>query len=227
MECPKCGVANKDDLEKCRICGTDLRPMGPTGQMKACPFCKALNEFDAVFCVSCNKPFGEQKGPDVDAIFSRGRVGKSYDRTYTDAPGSAAREARLGTAGILLLMISLWALLDILFTSGILYSAAHSSDYDRLKDDYPQLKTLLADIAVCESIRVVFLVLAFVGAITSVRRLNFMLAMLGAIFGLLLTMSSLLALAWGTWFLITIVMFFMAIIAILLIAFSRREFMLA
>jgi hypothetical protein len=110
---------------------------------------------------------------------------------------------------------------------GILYTAVQSSEYDELKGQYPQLKTLFADLAVCESIRLVFMLITFVGAITAVRRLNFGLALLGAIFSLLLIMSSLLALTWGIWFLITLVLFFASIIAVLLIVFSRREFMLA
>jgi hypothetical protein len=227
MECPKCGVANKDDLEKCRMCGTDLRPRrGPTGSTKSCPFCKALNESDAVFCISCNRPFGEQKGPSVDAIFGKDKAQKYYDRTYADAPSSALRAARTGTAGIILLMITLWAFLDIIFTLGIGYTVTQMDEFDQLEHDNPQLKSFFADLTVCESIRVVFMLLAFVGAITSIRRLNFGLALIGAIFALLLMISSILALLWGVWFLITVVLFFASIVALLLIVFSRREFML-
>ena len=75
--------------------------------------------------------------------------------------------------------------------------------------------------------RVVFACIALVGALAAIRRLNFGLAVLGGIFGILALGSSIMAVVWGVWFLITGVLFLAAILALILVAISRREFMLA
>lgn len=52
MECPKCGVGNWEDAERCRICGAELTPRRrPSGPVKECAFCRALNEVDAVMAL--------------------------------------------------------------------------------------------------------------------------------------------------------------------------------
>jgi len=151
MECPKCGVANKEDAERCRICGAELRPRKrKAGPSKECPFCKAQNDADAVFCANCNKLLGEPTKKAIDGEEPMQKKEKYYDRTYADAPTSALRTARVGLAGIIMIMVAFFAILDVAFTLGVGWQVTQMEDYDQLVRENPEVKSFVPNLVVCE-----------------------------------------------------------------------------
>jgi hypothetical protein len=227
MECPKCVVANKEEAERCRICGAELRPRKrKAGPSKECPFCKAQNEGDAVFCVNCNKLLGEPTKKAIDGEEPKQRKEKYYDRTYTDYATSPLRTARTSFGGIIFLMAGVFALIDVLFTLGLGWEATQMEDYDELLRENPALKSAIPNLVACQAIRIVFACLALLGGLAALRRMQFGLAVAGGVFAILAVMTSVIALLLGMWLLLTGVFFLAAILGLILVLISRREFML-
>lgn len=227
MECPKCGTANKEDAARCRICGAELMPkLGGASATKMCPFCNARNEIDAVFCARCNKLLGEPTKKTLKTEEAKEKVEKLYERRYSDYPSSAQRTARLGLAGIILIMAGIFSIADVAFTIGIGVQITHMQEYDELVEEDPRVKTFLPNLAACESIRLVFACIALFGGLAAMRRLGFGMAAAGAIFGILASGSSIMALVWAVWGALMALLFLGSILALVLIAISRREFML-
>jgi len=227
MECPKCGVANKEGAERCRICGAELRPRKrKAGLSKECPFCKARNEAGAVFCASCNKLLGEPTKKAIDGEEPKQKKEKHYDRTYEDYATSPLRTARTSFGGIIFMMAGVFALIDILFTLGLGWEATQTEDYDELLRENPALKSAIPNLAACQGIRIVFACLAILGGLAAMRRMRFGLAVAGGVFAILAVMTSVIALFVGAWSLLTGAFFLAAILGLILVLISRREFML-
>src|SRR4030066_171660 len=215
MECPKCGVANREEAERCRRCGAQLRLMMSMHlPSKECPFCKKLNANDATFCVNCNRHLGGTSKKTLIEEEKKAREERYYDRTYADYATSAKSTARLGLAGTIMLMVGLFIFLDVAFSLGIGYQVTQMDVYDELVQENPRYKSFFPNLAVCESLRIVFGCITFVGAFAAIRRLNFGLALMGCVFGILALGSSILALVWWIWLLITGLLFFAVIIAL-------------
>lgn len=225
MDCPKCGVHNLEDAERCKICGSLLRPKSkPTGPSKECPLCKTRNDLDAPFCSGCKKPLGSIA---VKEIKNEKKREKYYDRTYIDYPGSAHRTARAGVGGALIMMAAFFALIDAVFTIAISWEMTRLADYDQLLRENPQLEGVVASLVVCQGLRFVFIVIAFAGGIFAMQRLRWGLAMVGGILGIFALLSGLLILVLPVWGLIELVLLCGAVVGVVMIGISRREFMLA
>ena len=225
MDCPKCGVHNLEDAERCRICGNALRPKNePTGPSKECPLCKTRNDLDAPFCSGCGKPLGSVAIKEVEKKTKRE---KYYDRTYADYPGSAMRTAWAGVGGILIVMAAFFALVDANFTIAVSWQVTRLADYDRLLRENPQLKDVITNLVVCQGLRFVFIIIAFAGGIFAIRRLRWGLAMVGGILGILALMSGLLFLIVPFWGWIELVLLCGAVVGVIQVGVSRREFLLA
>jgi len=224
LDCPRCGTHNLDSSERCRLCGGEIRPRekakGPT---RECPLCKTPNDIDAPLCIGCGKPLGSTT---VDETAPKKKREKYYDRTYVDYPGSAQRTARTGLAGILLIMGAFFAFVDAIFTLFIGYQATQLGDYDQMLRENPELKGVIPSLVVCESVRLLFIVMAFMGGILAVRRLRWGFAMLGGVMGVLALLSGILFLFIPFWGLIELILVGGAVVAVGMIGISRREFML-
>jgi len=125
-----------------------------------------------------------------------------------------------------MIMAGFLTFLDVAFTLGIGFSITQMDVYDELVEQNPQYKSLIPNLVVCESLRIVFACIMIVGAFSAIRRLNFGLALLGTIFGILALGSSILALVWFPFLLTTGALFIGLLIALGMILLSRREFML-
>jgi len=227
MECPKCGVANREDAERCRICGAEMMPrLGGASSSKICPFCHARNDVDAVFCARCNKLLGEPTKKSLRTEKVKEKTEKLYERRYSDYPSSAQRTARLGLAGIILIMVGVFSIFDVAFTMGVGVAITNMEEYDQLVQENPRVKSFLPNLAVCQSIRVVFACFALLGGVAAIRRLGFGMAITGAILGILTSGSSIIMLVWAVWGSLMGLLFLGSILALILIVVSRREFML-
>ena len=229
MDCPKCGVHNRNDAERCRMCGNPMRLIQrrPSGPTKTCPFCHTLNDKDAPFCTECKRPLGTRTAKVLEADMVKEREKRTYDRTWADAPASALRTARCSVGGILMLMVAMFIVADIAFTIAESYRETQMAGFDRVAEQYPALKSFMANIVVCQSIRLVFALLAFFGAVAAIRRINYGVGIIGGVFGIVGLLMSISALVYAVWLLVAFLVFAMAVIALILVAISRREFKLA
>jgi hypothetical protein len=224
MDCPHCGTHNLDEAERCRICANLLRPdAGPKGPTKACPFCKTENDVDAPFCSNCAKPFGARV---VEEPERRARREKYYDRTYADIPGSAARTHWTGLGGILVIMMVFFALADVVLTIAIYWEISTWAEYDQLLRENPQYEGVVSSLMVCEGVRILFLLIAFAGAIFAIKRLRWGLAMFGSVLGVLALLSGILLLLVPWWGLIELFMLVGGVAGIVMIGVCRKEFLL-
>ncbi|OGS56665.1 MAG: hypothetical protein A3K60_01515 [Euryarchaeota archaeon RBG_19FT_COMBO_56_21] len=156
----------------------------------------------------------------------KSKAEKYYDRTYADYSASGLRTARLGLAGIIFIMVSFFVFADIAFTLGIGWEAAQSQEWEELERENPTLKAAISNLVVCQVIRVVFVCLALLGGVAAVRKVQFGFAVTGGVFAILSLMTGVLALLFGWWLILTGILFLAAILGLVLVIISRREFML-
>jgi hypothetical protein len=162
------------------------KPAGPT---KVCPFCAVANDPDAPFCAGCGRPMGSTFSKSAARKEKKEMVVKTYERTYADYPGSAYRNAWTGLGGILIIMAAFFALVDAVFTLALSWQVTQLADYGRLVRENPSLESALANMAVCQGLRIVFIFIAFAGGIFAVKRLRWGLAMTGGVLCILSLLS--------------------------------------
>ena len=219
MDCPKCGTHNLDNAESCRMCGNSFRAdKVPEGPSKVCQFCKSANDPDAPFCTSCGKYLG---AIETAKTVRREKHEKEYVRRYDDYAASAKRVAWSNSGGIVLIIVGAFALVDAIMTLAIVMP-----EYDTLTTQNPALKAAYANLVTCQALRVVFIVLAFMGGFFAIKRTNWGFAMVGGIMGLFAVITGLLWLAFPVWALIELCMVLGTIAAVILVGISRREFLL-
>ncbi len=90
MDCPKCGVHNRDDVPSCRMCGHQfITAVSHEFRGTRCPTCGADNPPGERSCSVCGKPLrpkvAKKEVEDPDAW-------KKPQRTYADYPGSAEQD---------------------------------------------------------------------------------------------------------------------------------------
>jgi len=224
MDCPKCGVNNRDDADVCRICGQRLRNEAiASGQVVRCPSCRAENPSDRKICSVCSKPLrmGAAKIEAQDEY-----DWKKPERTYLDYATSSSRTMTAGTGGALIFLAAFVALVDIVITLMVTYDMTQLADYRELTRAYPTLEDAVATMVACQAMRMVFVVIAFMGGVLAMRRLRWGLAMVGGVFGVLAVMSSLLVLTMPFWLLVVFLVWCGAIIGTIMVGISRREFVI-
>jgi len=224
MDCPKCGVHNRDDADVCKICGQRLRNEEiASGQVVRCPSCRAENPSDRKICSVCSKPLrmGAAKIEAQDEY-----DWKKPERTYLDYATSSSRTMTAGTGGALIFLAAFVALVDIVITLMVTYDMTQLADYRELTRAYPTLEDAVATMVACQAMRMVFVVIAFMGGVLAMRRLRWGLAMVGGVFGVLAVMSSLLVLTMPFWLLVVFLVWCGAIIGTIMVGISRREFVI-
>lgn len=123
-------------------------------------------------------------------------------------------------------MAAVFALFDAIITIAIVWGATTLADYDRMVRENPELKTALVNLLACQALRLVFVVIAFLGGYFAVKRLNWGLSIVGGIMGILAVITGLLWIVFPVWGLIELVLFLGAILAVVMVGISRKEFML-
>lgn len=227
MDCPKCGTHNLEGVERCRLCGSPLSAdQDSSGATKECPFCHTKSPINSPFCLGCNRLISPMKRKLPKEEKKRIKKEKYNDRTYADYPSSSLRTARLGLAGIIFIMCSFFVFVDIAFSLGLGWEAAQSREWEELERENPALKTAVSNLVVCQAIRVVFVCLALLGGIAAVRKVRFGFAVAGGVFAIFSLLTSVLALVLGWWLILTGILFLAAILGLILVIISRREFML-
>ncbi len=226
VECPKCGTQNLASAQRCRICGNELRASDPkrTGPAKVCPFCRAENDPDAPFCSGCGKHLGSVVvAPERERL----KEEKKYDRFYGEYPMSAKRTWRAGVGGTLIIMAAFYIIVDAALTISIGVYGTQQPEWDRLVRENPQLASFLANLTACESIRILFAVIAFAGGLFAIRRLRWGLAMTGGVMAILGMLSSFLTLLLGYFAFVASCLLGGAVIALVLVGLAKKEFMLS
>ena len=224
MDCPKCGVNNRDDADVCRICGQRLRNEAiASGQVVRCPSCRAENPSDRKICSVCSKPLrmGAAKIEAQDEY-----DWKKPERTYLDYATSSSRTMTAGTGGALIFLAAFVALVDIVITLMVTYDMTQLADYRELTRAYPTLEDAVATMVACQAMRMVFVVIAFMGGVLAMRRLRWGLAMVGGVFGVIALMMSTLVLVVPFWLLVVFLVWCGAIIGTVMVGISRREFVI-
>ena len=226
MDCPRCGTRNLDGSESCRMCGNPFTlDEGPKGPSRECPFCKTKNALDAPFCSGCNRPMAPMRSK-VFTEEKKAKKEKFYDRTIEDYARSPMRTARLSLAGIIFFMIGFFVLVDVTFTLGLGWEVTQTEDYDRLLDENPALGSAIPNLVACQGIRIVFACLAILGGFAAIRRMQFGLAAAGGVFSIFALGTSVLVLLLGWWMMLSGVLFLGAILGLIFVIISKREFML-
>ena len=131
-----------------------------------------------------------------------------------------------GTGGALIFLAAFVALVDIVITLMVTYDMTQLADYRELTRAYPTLEDAVATMVACQAMRMVFVVIAFMGGVLAMRRLRWGLAMVGGVFGVLAVMSSLLVLTMPFWLLVVFLVWCGAIIGTIMVGISRREFVI-
>ncbi len=226
MDCPKCGTHNLDDAERCRLCGAPLRLRAASysGPTKNCAFCGTINELEAPFCTGCGRPMGSTYSKTVE---KKEKKTKYYDRTYADYPASAARTARVGVGGVLIIMGAFFALVDAVFTTIIFYQATLLPEYGHMLRENPDLQGVVSSMIVCQGLRLIFVVIAFAGGIFAVQRLRWGLSITGGVMCILGLGSGIMLLVIPFWGLIELLLLVCVLIGVVMIGISRKEFLLS
>ncbi|MEM0343746.1 MAG: zinc ribbon domain-containing protein [Thermoplasmata archaeon] len=225
MQCSHCGTHNIDTAELCRLCGRPTRVAPASkGTAKVCPFCKTDNDRDAPFCKNCMKPLG---GATAKEPTEEKTPQKQHERTYAEYPASAARTAWAGVGGTLILIMTTLVVVDISLTIAIFWEITTSAEYDRLLQEYPEYEGVVANLMVCQSLRLGFVLIAIPGGFFAVKRLRWGLSMAGGILGILATVSGILFLVIPYWALIQAAALLAGIVGLVMVGFARKEFMLA
>jgi len=205
------------------MCGSPIRqaPKAIVGPTKTCLFCHAVNEKDAPFCSGCGKPMGS-----VPVDLSEGKIRRERDdaRIYTDYATGAVRSSRASTAGILLLVIVAFVAMDMVITVTTLWDFSTTREYDELVAGNSVYETAFANLLACQVIRLMFVVVVVLGAVSAMRRMRFGFAVIGCVFAIFCLGTNILALVSGFWMLVSIVLFFAALVSLGLVIASRREF---
>jgi ribosomal protein L40E len=218
LDCPKCGTHNLDSAESCRMCGNSFKVREvPVGPSKICQFCRSANDPDAPFCTSCGKYLG---AIETEKTLRKEKREKEYVRRYDDYATSAKRVAWTSAGGIVLIIVAAFALVDVIITLAMVMP-----EYDTLTTQNPALKAAYANLVTCQALRVVFVVLAFMGGFFAIKRTNWGFAIVGGVMCLFAVITGLLWLALPVWALIELVMFLGTIVAVVMVGVSRREFM--
>lgn len=206
------------------MCGNPLKAEAELkGPSRRCAFCGTVNEADSRFCSVCSRPMGPQAHKKKEEAV---RKEKYKEKIYADYPASARRTGLCSVAGIILIMVGAILLLDVVFTIAESYRETQMADFDRLAEEHPVLKSFMANIVACQAIRLVFAMLTIMGSLAAIRRMNFILAVAGCIFGILGVMMSISALTYLVWAAIIGLAFLSTLLALGMIVLSRREFML-
>ncbi len=201
------------------MCGNSFKAQKvPVGPSKVCQFCKSANDPDAPFCMTCGKYLGSIE---TEKTVRKEKREKEYIRRYDDYAASAKMVARTNAGGIVFIIVGAFALVDAIITLAIVMP-----EYDTLTTQNPAFKAAYANLVTCQALRVVFVVLAFMGGFFAIKRTNWGFAMVGGIMGLFAVITGLLWLAFPVWALIELVLFLGAIVAVVMVGISRREFLL-
>jgi len=205
IKCPSCGTYNLKSAEKCRLCGQQLHDH--TDGRKKCPACGSDSNLPgAEKCISCGMSLSTLKAAVAEIHESKAEECEHW----SEGPAHAARTAKLGVAGILILLAGALgitqAVLSLLPTTG----TEILSYFEGIIPQMDHINHLLQDYDVVAVLVFIFGALAMATSMFTFKRTRFVGALLGAVFGIV-----------AIGFLIGA---FFSILALLLVATSKREF---
>ena len=204
VKCPTCGADNPSTAVECRFCGHSMRADATVST--ACPACGWEAEKGAVVCSSCGSAIyhdhAQGKKPEAPKI--------EECEHWSELPTHSVRTAKVGVGGILILLAGFLgiahALLSVLPGTGEDILATYESAIapGELLDD------LLESYVPLAGLMMLFGGLAVALSMFAFNRSRFNGALAGGVFGILS-----IGFLFGA---------FLAIIGLLLIVTSRREF---
>lgn len=202
VKCPTCGADNPSTAIECRFCGHSMRT--DAAVPPACPACGWDVEKGAVVCPSCGSAIHHEQGK------KPGAPKAEECEHWSELPTHSVRTAKVGVGGVLILIAGFLgiahALLSVLPGTGEDILAT----YESVIAPGEVLDDLLESYVALAGLMMLFGVLAVALSMFAFNRSRFDGALAGGVFGILS-----IGFLFGA---------FLAIVGLLLIATSRREF---
>ena len=204
IKCTKCGTVNPDTRSTCGICGHPLHELSGD---KSCPACGyKSNPAGVDKCVGCGMSLSTMK-----AMLPKDSEGSGEEcEHWSEKPMHVARTAWLGVGGILILLSGVLGIAHailILFTDS---SQGIMSTYEDIVPRMDSLNDLIWNHETVAGLMIVFGALAAAMSTFAFTRSRYGWTVAGAVFGI-----AAIGLVVGS---------FLALIALILVVLSRREF---
>ncbi len=205
VKCDQCGTINPANAAKCRLCGM---PLAIEGRAEACPKCgtvHALSENNT--CVSCGWDFGKPKRPPEKVAASP----ESCEH-WSEQPAHTSRIAMIDMAGILVLLAGALGITQSLLSALPGTGADLMRHYENIIPAGKFLNGVIQDNLIIAVLMFVAGALAMGLSMSVFKRGSLTFALAGAVFGIV-----------AVGFLVGA---FFALVGLLLLVVSRREFLL-
>lgn len=204
--CEHCGTMNLASGTRCRMCGWPLNKA--SSGFKACPECGSTHTPIAEnSCVSCGWNFGTPK-----RLPTKEEAGPETCEHWSELPAHSHRTAMIDMAGILILVAGALGITHALLSALPSTSTDIMYHYERIIPAGKFLNGVIQDNDFLAILMFAAGALAMGLSMSVFKRSNLMLAFTGAVLGII-----------AIGFLLGA---FFALVGLLLIAVSRREFML-
>lgn len=206
IKCEHCGTINLATQTKCRICGWGLKPADEG--YKSCPECGSVHTpASADTCVSCGWNFGPPKHLPEKAAASP----ESCEH-WSELPAHSQRSAMIDMAGILILVAGALGITHALLSALPGTSSDILNHYERIIPAGRFLDGVIQDNGFVAVLIFIAGALAMGLSMSVFKRTNLTLAVSGAVFGIIA-----IGFLFGAFF---------ALVGLILLAVSKREFLL-
>ena len=205
VRCTQCGTYNPPDAAKCRVCGHAIH--GDESDLQKCPECGyEHNAPSAEKCIGCGRNLTATRTAVAEIQGSKPEACEHW----SEKPTHAVRTAKVGIAGILVLLAGALGV-----THGLLALLPETgsdilSHYEAIIPQGEVLDEILNDSELLSALILVFGMLAVAMSVFAFNRSRFNGAVAGAVLGIV-----------SVGFMIGA---FLAIIALIMLATSKREF---
>lgn len=206
IKCDKCGTINLDNQTRCRICGSPLHAIEGGGQK--CPECGyTKTPAGEEKCISCGWTFGT---PKVLAS-ATGELKPEECEHWSEEPAHTERMARIDIAGISIFLAGVLGVIHALLAALPGTSDTILSHYGSIIPQGQFLDAVLNNHLLFSALMFAFGVMALALSMLTFKRSSYAGAIAGGVFGILA-----IGFLFGAFF---------ALIGLLLLALSRREFL--
>ena len=206
IKCDKCGTINLDNLTRCRVCGNPLHEMeGDSQKCPECGFSKTPLGVDK--CISCGWTFGAPKVLPVGAAASK----PEECEHWSEEPAHTERMAKVDIAGISIFLAGVFGIVHAILAALPGTSDTILSHYGSIIPRGQFLDTVVNNHLLFSALMFAFGVIALALSMSAFKRSSYAGAITGGVFGILA-----IGFLFGAFF---------ALIGLLLLALSRREFL--
>lgn len=207
VECPHCGAANPGDAGKCRACGKMIpHEHVPSPGSRVCAHCGQPLAEGAELCNACTRPVREVVMSNLPK-----NVGETECVHWSEKPAASGRSARVAMAGILVLMAGALGIGQAVVALDPELSESFVSAIEGMLPMSETVDDWVAEYVVLQAWTFLAGLVAIAGGVFALTGTRYELAVIGAVFSVLSIGFFLGA--------------FLGLVGLLLIAFSRKEFL--